>query len=141
MSVFIYSKLHGANNPSTVVVAGSFKPQGTSAPTLSAGRGVAVTRLAAGKYAVTLVDTTLCDYIGGACSLGMAAPDGSRVDFVTASGETWDATNRRVVIQATLSDYTDSHDAVELDASSGGSDDGSEVSFVLCFTKSTLPVT
>jgi hypothetical protein len=127
-----------------VTIAGMFAPQGTSAPTLLAGRGVTVTRTGVGKYKIALTDTTVAGLVAANVSLGMTTPDGSTVTFITTSGAIFDSTNNCVYVQALLDDLADtsaSIAAVELDASSGGSDDGSVVSFALHFTKSTLSLT
>lgn len=144
MAGFVYSPQQGCNNPAVVTVVGSFAPQGTDAPTLLAGRGVTVTHIDVGKYKVALADTALSSFIGGTVSLGMNAPNGTTVTFVNTSGAIFDSANNCVYIQALVDDLADTEAeiaAVELDAETGTPATGEVISFVLFFTKSTLPTT
>lgn len=126
---FIYSPHHGCNNASVVTVVARFRPDGANAPILEAGRGVSVTYSATGQYLVTLADRALTNFISGQVSLGMAAPNGSTVTFISPGGVIYDASNRRVTIQALAEAGT----TVALTNTS-------VITVALQFTKSTLPI-
>lgn len=133
---FIYGK-HGHNCHEVVTISGAFAPQGlNTAPEKVSGLGYTVAYAGVGLYTVTFTDKTLTKCIAGQCSVGATSPTDKGVAFKTTSGAIYDSTNRQITIQAITSN---TGAALELDASSGGGNDGSVICFTLHFSKSSLP--
>mgnify|MGYP001573909474 CR=1 FL=1 len=114
-------------DPEVKILAGSFAPAGTGAPTAKKGRRYTVARSDVGKFTITLLDKYV-ELLSVVASLQLATAAASVVQVGT-----YDATAGTIVLQV-LTESTGALVAADIAANANN-----RVNFVLFFKDSTVP--